>query len=51
MIYQDYGTNEVFVRALLEAESQDQINVNKKMSPTQARTSLENVRYSFIFYH
>ena len=40
---QDYGTNELFVRALLEAESQDQVNVNKKMGPTQARTSLENV--------
>ena len=33
----------MFVRALLEAESQDQVNVNKKMDPSQARTSLENV--------
>ena len=41
--WKDYGTNEVFVRALLEAESQDQVNVNRKMSPTQARSSLENV--------
>jgi hypothetical protein len=44
----DYGTNDVFVRALLDAESQDQTNVNRKMSPIQARTSLENVSTTYF---
>jgi hypothetical protein len=46
----DYGTNEVFVRALLDAESQDQVNVNRKMSPTQARESLQNVGVTKLRY-
>ena len=45
-VSKDYSTNEIFVRALLDAERQDKVAITSKMGPTPARTSMEHVGVS-----